>query len=81
MKKLNVLVEALALATCIVAVIFINPVTVEMMVAASQAANRPEQSAIRKIVIFAQAVGNVAMLTTNPARPWARQQPAAKGGL
>jgi hypothetical protein len=40
--------------------------TVEMMVAASQAANHPEESAIGKIIIFAQAVGNVAMLKINP---------------
>jgi hypothetical protein len=66
MKKLIVLVEALALATCIVAVAFINPQAMEMMVVASQAANHPEQSATRKIIVFAQAVGNVAMLTVNP---------------
>jgi hypothetical protein len=66
MKKLIVLVAALALATCIVAVAFINPHAMEMMVVASQAANHPEQSAIRKIIVFAQAVGNVAMLTVNP---------------
>jgi hypothetical protein len=72
MRKLIGLIEALALATCIVAVVSINPQTVEMMVAASQAANRPEQSAIGRIIIFAQAVGNVAMLTVNPqsAKPW-----------
>lgn len=53
MRKLIVLVEALALATCIVAVAFINPQTAEMMVVASQAANHPEQSAIAKVIIFA----------------------------
>ena len=83
MRKLIVLVEALALATGIVVVTFINPDTVEMMVAASQAANRPEQSAIRKIIVFVQAVGNVAMLTVHPqlAKPWPQQQPAPKSGL
>jgi Flp pilus assembly protein CpaB len=81
MKKLIVLVEALALATCIVAVAFIIPQTTEMMVAASQAANHPEQSAVRKIIVFAQAVGNV--LTVNPqsAKPWPQQRPAPNGGL
>jgi hypothetical protein len=49
-----------------VAVASINPQTVEMMVAASQAANNQEQSVIRKIIVFAQTVGNVAMLTVNP---------------
>jgi hypothetical protein len=39
-KKLLVLIEALGLATGIVAVNFINPDTVETMLAASQAANR-----------------------------------------
>jgi len=80
-----VLVEALALATGIVAVTFINPDTVEMMVAASQAANRPEQSAIGKIIVFVQAVGNVANLTVHPqsAKPWPQQQPTPtpKSGL
>ena len=79
------LVEALALATGIVAVTFINPDTVEMMVAASQAANRPEQSAIGKIIVFVQAVGNVANLTVHPqsAKPWPQQQPTPtpKSGL
>ncbi len=77
------LVEALALATDIVAVTFFNPDTVEMMVAASQAANRPEQSAIRKIIVFAQAAGNVAMLTVHPqsAKPWPQQRPVPKSGL
>ena len=82
-KKLIVLVEGLALAIGIVTVTSINPQTVEMMVAASQAANHPEQSAIGKIIVFAQAVGNVAMLTVHPqsAKPWPQQQPAPKSGL
>jgi hypothetical protein len=46
MRKLIVLVEAFAFATCIVAVASINPQTMEMMLAASQAANHPEQSAM-----------------------------------
>jgi hypothetical protein len=70
MRKLIVLIEAFALAICIVAAASVNPQTVEMMVVASQAANQPEQSAIRKIIVFAQAVGNVAMLTVNPQ--WAK---------
>lgn len=77
MKKLIVLAEALALATCIVAVAFINPQTTEMMVAASQAANQEGQSAIRKMIVFAQAAGNVAMLTVHPqsAKAWPQQRP------
>jgi hypothetical protein len=59
-------VEALALATCVVAVASTNPQTAEMMVAASQAANHREQSVIGKIIIFSQAVGDVARLTINP---------------
>ena len=50
MRKLIVLVEALALAAGIVMVTTINPQTVEMMVAASQAANGPHASAIEKIM-------------------------------
>ena len=77
-KKLIVLIEALALAIGIVTVAFINPDTVEMMAAASQAANRPEQSAIGKIIVFVHAVCNVAMLTVHPqsAKPWPQQHPA-----
>jgi hypothetical protein len=83
MRRLIVLVEALALAICIVTVVSINPQTMEMIVAASQAANHPQQSAIRKIIVFAQAVGNVAMLTVNPhsAKPSSQQRPAPKSGL
>jgi hypothetical protein len=77
MRKLIVLLEALAFATCIVAVASINPQTVEMMLAASQAANHPEQSAIRKIIVFAQAAGNVAMLTLSPQ--WAKTVASTMG--
>jgi hypothetical protein len=66
MRKLIVLVEALALAAGIVTVIIINPQTVQMMVTASQAANGPHTSAIEKIIAVARAAGNVAMLTVNP---------------
>jgi hypothetical protein len=66
MRKLIVLVQALALAACIVMVTTINPQTVEMMVAASQAANGPHASAIEKIIAFARAAGTVAVLTVHP---------------
>ena len=55
MRKLIVLVEALALAACIV-----------IVVAASQAANGPHESFMSKVIAFAQAAGTVAMLTVNP---------------
>ena len=84
-KKLIVLIEGLTLAIGIATVTLINPDTVEMMVAASQAANRPEQSAIGKIIVFVRAVGNVAMLTVYPqsAKPFPQQRPAPtpKSGL
>jgi hypothetical protein len=48
-KKIIVLVEALALAAGIVAVATINPQTGQMIVAASQAANDPQESAIGKM--------------------------------
>jgi|SRR4029077_13761492 len=72
MRKLIVLVEALALAAVTVTAITVNPRTVEMMVAASQAATSPHASAIEKIIAFAQAAGAVAMLTVNPQflKPW-----------
>ena len=67
MSKLIVLVEGLALAIyIIVTVAAINPQTGQLMVAESQTANHPEQNAIGKIIAFAQAVGNVAMLTVHP---------------
>ena len=83
MRKLIVLVEALALATCIVAVAYINPQTMEMMIAASQAATSPHASAFEKIIAFAQAAGAVAMLTVNPqlTKPWPQQRPPPKSGL
>jgi hydroxypyruvate isomerase len=78
MRKLIVmLLEGLALATGVVTVAAVNPQTTEMMVAASEAANQEGQSAIRKIIVFAQAAGNVAMLTVHPqsATAWPQQRP------
>ena len=72
-KKIIVLVEALALAAGIVAVAMINPQTGQMIVAASQAANDPQESAIGKIIAFAKAAGTVAVLTVNPQS--AKRQP------
>jgi hypothetical protein len=66
MRKLIVLVEALALAACIVIVAAVNPQIGQMMVAASQAANGPHESFMSKVITFAQAAGTVAMLTVNP---------------
>jgi hypothetical protein len=74
MRKLIALVEALALAAGIVMAITINPQTVQMMVAASQAANSPHASAIEKIIAFARAAGNVAVLTVHPQSPKPRPQ-------
>ena len=44
----------------------------QMIVAASQAANPPQESVMRKISAFAQAAGTVAVLTVHPqsAKPW-----------
>ena len=53
MRKLIVLVEALALAAGIVIVAAVNPQTGQMMVAASQAANGPHESFMRKVIAFA----------------------------
>jgi hypothetical protein len=44
----------------------INPQTGQMMVAASQAANGPQGSAMGKIIAFARAAGTVAVLTVHP---------------
>ena len=73
MKKIIVLVEALALAAGIVMLITINPQTVQMMVTASQAANGPHASGVEKIIAFALAAGTVAVLTVNPQS--AKRQP------
>ena len=73
MKKLFVLIEAFALAAVTVGVITINPSTMQMMVAASQAANSPQASAMEKIIAFARAAGTVAMLTVSPQS--ARRRP------
>lgn len=72
MRKIIVLVEVFALAAITVMAITINPQTAQMMVAASQAANPPQESIMRKISAFAQAAGTVAVLTVHPqsAKPW-----------
>ena len=66
MRKLIVLVEAFALAAGIVTIATINPQTGQMMVAASRAANGPQESAMGKIIAFARAAGTVAVLTVHP---------------
>ena len=73
MTKLIVLLEAFALAAVTVTVISINSHTREMMVAASQIANRPQESALGKIIAFAQAAGTVAVLTVHPQSAKPRQ--------
>jgi hypothetical protein len=72
MRKVIVLVEVFALAAIPVTAIAINPQTAQMMVAASQAANPPQERLLRKIIAFAQAAGTVAALTIHPqsAKPW-----------
>jgi ApbE superfamily uncharacterized protein (UPF0280 family) len=72
MRKIIVLVEVFALAAIPVTAIAINPQTAQMMVAASQAANPPQERLLRKIIAFAQAAGTVAALTIHPqsAKPW-----------
>jgi hypothetical protein len=66
MKKLFVLIEAFAFAAVTVGVITINPPTMQTMVAASQAANSLQASAVEEIIAFARAAGTVAMLTVSP---------------
>ena len=66
MRKLILLVEAFALAAGIVMVVTINPQRGQMMVAASRAANGPQESALGKIIAFARAAGTVAVLTVHP---------------
>jgi len=73
MRKLIVLLEAFALAAVTLTAISINSHTREMMVAASQIANRPQESAIGKIIAFAQAAGTVAVLTVHPQSAKPRQ--------
>ena len=60
MRKLIVLVEAFALAAGIVTVATINPQTGQMMVAASRAANGPQESTMGQIIAFPRAAGTVA---------------------
>jgi hypothetical protein len=73
MRKLSVLLEAFALAAVTLTAISINSDTREMMVAASQIANRPQESAIGKVIAFTQAAGTVAVLTVHPQSAKARQ--------
>ena len=72
MRKIIVLAEVFALAAVTVTAMSINPQTAQMIVAASQAANPPQESVMRKISAFAQAAGTVAVLTVHPqsAKPW-----------
>jgi hypothetical protein len=66
MRKLIILLEASALAAVTLTAISINSHPQQMMVAASQIANRPQESAIGKIIASAQAAGTVAVLTVHP---------------
>lgn len=72
MRKIIVLVEVFVFAAFPVATIAINPHTAQMMVVASQAANPPQETAMRKSIAFAQAAVNVAALIVHPqsAKPW-----------
>jgi ApbE superfamily uncharacterized protein (UPF0280 family) len=72
MRKIIVLVEVFALAAIPVTAIAINPQTAQMMVAASQVANPPQERLMSKLIAFAQAAGTVAALTIHPqsAKPW-----------
>ncbi len=74
MRKLILLVEVFALAAVLVAAVAINPQTVQMMVAASQAANAPQERVMRKIIAFAQAAATVALLTVHPQSAKPRPQ-------
>ena len=73
MRKLIVLLEAFALAAVTLTAISINSHTREMMVAASQIANRSQESAIGKIIAFVQAAATVAVLTVHPQSAKPRQ--------
>jgi hypothetical protein len=68
MRKIIVLVEVFALAAAPVTAVAINPQTEQMMVAASQAANAPQERVMWKIITFAQAAATVAVLTVHPHR-------------
>jgi hypothetical protein len=74
MRKLTILVEAFALAAIIVTAITINPQWTQTMAVAVQAAEPPQESAMGKIIAFAQAAGTVAVLTIHPqsAKPWSQ---------
>jgi hypothetical protein len=74
MRKLTVLLQAFALAVGIVTMATINPQTGQMMVAASRAANGPQESAMGKIIAFARAAGTVAVLTVHPQLGETRQR-------
>jgi hypothetical protein len=64
----------LALASGIVTMATINTQTGQMMVAASRAANGPQESAMGKIIAFARAAGTVAVLTVHPQLGETRQR-------
>ena len=74
MRKLIVFVETFALTALTVTAITMNPQTAQMMVAACQAANSPQESVIGRIIAFAQAAGTVAMLTVHPQSAKPRPQ-------
>ena len=74
MRKIIVLVEVFVFAAFPVTAIAINPQTVQMMVVASQAANPPQERAMRKIIAFAQAAVTVAALTVHPQSAKPRPQ-------
>ena len=66
MRKIIVLVEVFALAAAPVTAVAIYPQAEQMMVAASQAANIPQERVMWKIIAFAQAAATVAVLTVHP---------------
>ena len=72
MRKLTVLVDAFVLAAIIVTTITINPQWKQTMAASVQIADPIQESAMGKIIAFAQAAGTVALLTVHPqsAKPW-----------
>jgi hypothetical protein len=74
MRKLIVFVETFALTALTVTAIIMNPQAAQMMIAASQAANSPQETAARRIIAFAQAAGTVAMLTVHPQSAKPRPQ-------
>jgi hypothetical protein len=74
MRNIIVLLEAFALAAVSLTAISIDSHTRQkMMVAASQIANRQQDSVIGRIIALAQAAGTVAVITVHPQS--AKQQP------